>query len=263
MTAGLLGLSAAKCPGNMLATVVRPVRQRRGFSNQRYSSAVYFERFTELFSTRGAVVPLDEALALICHFFDDSVEPQAVLTGLDELASTITAASAVELMADLFGPGGFTGNSFEYDDPNNSLMHQVIARRLGIPITLCALAIEVGRRVDIDIVGVGMPGHFLCRTASQQDLMFFDPFHSPEPLSAEQCKKLYKHLTQIDNWSAEFLEPSSSRLMVIRVLSNLKSIYRRRSDLANLRWVMRLRSVIPEIATAETVEFAQLMRRSN
>jgi hypothetical protein len=74
---------------------------------------------------------------------------------------------------------------------------------------------------------------------------------------------LYENLTQIDNWSAEFLEPSSSRLMVIRVLSNLKSIYRRRSDVANLRWVMRLRSVIPEIAAVESVEFAQLMRRSN
>ena len=224
---------------------------------------MHFERFTELFGNRGAVVPLDEALALICHFADEEGDPKAVIADLDQMASTITATNAVELMAELFGPSGFTGNSFEYDDPNNSLIHQVVARRLGIPITLCALAIEVGRRIDIDIVGIGMPGHFLCRTASQPDLKFFDPFHSPRPLSAEQCKMLYENLTQIDNWSAEFLEPSSSRLMVIRVLSNLKSIYRRRSDVANLRWVMRLRSVIPEIAAVESVEFAQLMRRSN
>jgi regulator of sirC expression with transglutaminase-like and TPR domain len=230
---------------------------------QGYSSAVHFERFTELFSIRGAVVPLDEALALICHFADDSVDPQAVISELDQLASTMSATSAIELMAELFGPSGFTGNSVEYDDPHNSLLQHVIARRLGIPITLCALAIEVGRRIDIDIVGIGMPGHFLCRTASPSDPAFFDPFHSPRPLSAEHCKMLYENLTQIDNWSAEFLEPSSSRLMVIRVLSNLKSIYRRRSDFANLRWVMRLRSVIPEIAAGETVEFAQLMRGSN
>lgn len=234
-----------------------------GVGVQVYSSAVHFERFTELFSIRGAVVPLDEALALICHFADEDVEPHAVVAELDQLASTMSATSAVELMEELFGPSGFTGNSFEYDDPNNSFIHQVISRRLGIPITLCALAIEVGRRLDIDLVGIGMPGHFLCRTASHSDLKFFDPFHSPRPLSAEQCKLLYTSLTQIDNWSAEFLEPSSSRLMVIRVLSNLKSIYRRRSDVANLRWVMRLRSVIPEVAAAESVEFAQLMRRSN
>lgn len=234
-----------------------------GLGNKGYSSAVHFERFTELFSIRGSVVPLDEVLALICHFADEDIEPQQVITQLDQLASTVNSTNAVDLMAELFGPSGFTGNSFEYDDPNNSLMHQVIARRLGIPITLCALAIEVGRRIGTDLVGIGMPGHFLCRTASQIDLKFFDPFHSPRPLSAEQCKMLYENLTQIDNWSAEFLEPSSSRLMVIRVLSNLKSIYRRRSDVANLRWVMRLRSVIPEIAAGESVEFAQLMRGSN
>jgi len=234
-----------------------------GITFKGYSSAVHFERFTELFRIRGAVVPLDEALALICHFADEDVDPHMVIAELDQLASTMNATNAVDLIAELFGPSGFTGNSFEYDDPSNSLMHQVITRRLGIPITLCALAIEVGRRVEIDIVGIGMPGHFLCRTASQAEHQFFDPFHSPRPLSAQQCKMLYENLTQIDNWSAEFLEPSSSRLMVIRVLSNLKSIYRRRSDSSNLRWVMRLRSVIPEIAASETVEFAQLMRGSN
>ena len=224
---------------------------------------MHFERFTELFSTRGEIVPLDEALALIGHFADPTLDPQMALGELDRLASTISATNAIDLMAELFGPSGFTGNSVEYDDPNNSLLHHVLARRLGIPITLCAVAIEVGRRVDIDMVGIGMPGHFLCRTVAQQEVAFFDPFHSPRPLSAEQCKSLYENLTQIDNWSAEFLEPSSSRLMVIRVLSNLKSIYRRRSDIANLRWVMRLRSVIPEIAAIESVEFAQLVRRSN
>jgi regulator of sirC expression with transglutaminase-like and TPR domain len=224
---------------------------------------VHFERFAELFSTRGEIVPLDEALALIGHFADPAIDPNMVLGELDRLASTISATTAVDLMAELFGPSGFTGNSVEYDDPNNSLLQQVIARRLGIPITLCAVAIEVGRRVDIDLVGVGMPGHFLCRTAAHRDLKFFDPFHSPQPLTGEQCRSLYENLTQMDNWSAEFLEPSSSRLMVIRVLSNLKSIYRRRSDVANLRWVMRLRSVIPEISASESVEFAQLVRRSN
>lgn len=224
---------------------------------------MHFERFTELFSTRGEIVPLDEALALIGHFADPSIDPHMVLGELDRLASTITSTNAVDLMSELFGPSGFTGNSVEYDDPNNSLLQHVLARRLGIPITLCAVAIEVGRRVDIDIVGVGMPGHFLCRTASQSELSFFDPFHSSSPLTADQCKRLYENLTQMENWSAEFLEPSSARLMVIRVLSNLKSIYRRRSDIANLRWVMRLRSVIPEIAATESAEFAQLVRRSN
>jgi regulator of sirC expression with transglutaminase-like and TPR domain len=224
---------------------------------------VHEERFRELFQTRGGPVPLDEALAIICWSANSEVDPPSVLNRLDELAKQVTATTAEALMAELFGSSGFVGNSIEYDDPANSLLNQVMSRKLGIPITLCAIAIEVGRRVGIPIIGVGMPGHFLCRSGEGSGITFFDPFHSPRPLSAQECRTLYESLTQLDNWSAEFLEPSDARIMVIRTLSNLKSIYRRRGDMANLRWVMRLRTHIPEIAAVESIEFAKLLRRSN
>ena len=224
---------------------------------------VHEERFRELFQTRGGPVPLDEALAIICWSANSEVDPPSVLDRLDELAQQVTATTAEALMAELFGSSGFVGNSIEYDDPANSLLNQVMSRKLGIPITLCAIAIEVGRRVGIPIIGVGMPGHFLCRSGEGSGITFFDPFHSPRPLSAQECRTLYESLTQLDTLSAEFLEPSDARIMVIRTLSNLKSIYRRRGDMANLRWVMRLRTHIPEIAAVESTEFAKLLRRSN
>ena len=224
---------------------------------------VHEERFRELFQTRGGPVPLDAALAIICWSANSEVDPQSVLDRLDELAKQVTATTVEVLMVELFGPSGFVGNSIEYDDPANSLLNQVMTRKLGIPITLSAIAIEVGRRVGIPIIGVGMPGHFLCRSGEGSGITFFDPFHSPRPLSAQECRTLYESLTQLDNWSSEFLEPSDARIMVIRTLSNLKSIYRRRCDMANLRWVMRLRTHIPEIAAVESNEFAKLLRRSN
>ena len=224
---------------------------------------VHEERFRELFQTRGGPVPLDAALAIICWSANSEVDPQSVLDRLDELAKQVTATTVEVLMVELFGPSGFVGNSIEYDDPANSLLNQVMSRKLGIPITLSAIAIEVGRRVGIPIIGVGMPGHFLCRSGEGSGVTFFDPFHSPRPLSAQECRTLYESLTQLDNWSSEFLEPSDARIMVIRTLSNLKSIYRRRGDMANLRWVMRLRTHIPEIAAVESNEFAKLLRRSN
>lgn len=224
---------------------------------------VHEERFRELFQTRGGPVALDEALAIICWSANSEVHPQSVLDRLDELADEVTATTAVELMVELFGPSGFVGNSIEYDDPANSMLNLVMSRKLGIPITLSAIAIEVGRRVGIPIIGVGMPGHFLCRSGEGADILYFDPFHSSSSLSAQECKALYETLTQLDNWSAEFLEPSDARIMVIRTLSNLKSIYRRRGDMANLRWVMRLRTLIPEIAAVESTEFAKLLRQTN
>lgn len=224
---------------------------------------VHEERFREMFQIRGGPVPLDEALAILCWSANSAVDPASILNQLDELAQQVSATTAEALMADLFGPSGFVGNSVEYDDPFNSLLNHVMSRKLGIPITLSAIAIEVGRRVGIPIIGVGMPGHFLCRSGDGTGIMYFDPFHSPRPLSAQACRTLYESLTQLDNWSAEFLEPSDARIMVIRTLGNLKSIYRRRGDMANLRWVMRMRTHIPEISAVESTEFAKLLRRSN
>lgn len=245
-----------------MATVVRNATAEVRATAKRYSSGVHFDRFAELVGTRGSVVPLDETLAIICHFADPSINPSLVVSDLDQLAERTTAATATELISELFGPSGFTGNTVSYDDPSNSYLHLVLTRKLGIPITLCAVAMEIGRRIGVDIVGIGMPGHFLCRS-TDGDRHFFDPFHSPSPLTAQDCRRLYENLTQLDNWSPEFLEPTDARMMVIRVLGNLKSIFRRRSDIANLRWVMRLRSAVPEISSAESIEFAQLVRHSN
>ncbi|NIR42094.1 MAG: hypothetical protein GWN79_28705, partial [Actinobacteria bacterium] len=61
----------------------------------------------------------------------------------------------------LFVSEGFAGDHADYHDPRNSFLDQVLARRIGMPITLCALLLEVGRRLDIALDGVGMPGHFL------------------------------------------------------------------------------------------------------
>ena len=245
-----------------MVTVVRIATREVRPRVKSYSFGVHFDRFVELVGTRGAGVPLDEALAIICHFADPAVQPSQVLSELDRIAENMASSSAKDAMTELFGPSGFTGNSINYDDPANSYLHLVISRKLGIPITLCAVAMEVCRRIGVDLVGIGMPGHFLCRSMDG-DRSFFDPFHSAQPLTAEQCRLLYENLTRLDNWSAEFLEPTDSRMMVIRVLGNLKSIFRRRSDITNLRWVMRLRSAIPELAANESIEFAQLVRHSN
>jgi regulator of sirC expression with transglutaminase-like and TPR domain len=93
--------------------------------------------------------------------------------------------------------------------------------------------------------------------------MYFDPFHGNGPLSSDECQLLYEGLTGLGNWSSEFLRPVSNRLTIIRILANLKSIFRRRGDVDGIRWVMRMRLSIPEIASVESAEFARLVRGSN
>lgn len=222
-------------------------------------------QFEMLMKPDNADVPLDMALSLIAATADDSLAVNNLMGRFDDLAASIQCATPQHLMNSLFGSGKFTGNTVEYDDPTNSLINHVFDRRLGIPITLGVVAMEIGSRVGVPITGIGMPGHFLCATAvtRRDPIVYFDPFHGPGPLSAADCQMLYRRLTSLDNWCDEFLMPTPSRQLVLRILNNLKAIYLRRNDVANIRWVMRLRTVIPELAATEQRQFARLVRSSN
>ena len=225
------------------------------------------EQFRKLMKPRDTEVALDLAVSLMAAAASQNIEASKVMSRFDDLAASVHCATPQELIDSLFGPGRFTGNTVEYDDPRNSLIDQVLERQLGIPITLSVLAIEIGSRVGIEFVGVGMPGHFLC--APNQELafgqlsVFYDPFHGSVPICGAECRALYQRLTSLENWSDEFLRPISSRQIVIRILNNLKSIYLRRQDPGGIRTVMRLRTAIPELAEGENKVFAKLVRSTN
>ncbi len=211
-------------------------------------------RFSELLSMDEDGFPLDQACLLIAAHARPDIDIAALLGQLDQLAADFSGGGRDELMARLFGPGRFTGNTVEYYGADNSLLDQVITRRLGIPISLAVVAIEVGRRVGIPLVGVGMPGHFLVRP-THDDAVFYDPFHGPEQLDAEGCRRLYQAAAGPGaRFSPTYLEPVSRQAIVVRILTNLKVVYQRQSDLAALAWVMRLRAAIPGIGEVERNE---------
>ena len=130
----------------------------------------------------------------------------------------------------LFDEVGFQGNLDDYYDPRNSFLNEVLRRRLGIPITLSLVCIEVGKRLDIPLLGVSMPGHFLLKHQQEEDL-FIDPFHKGILLSEEECAQRLQQVTQANiPWDSRYLAPVSNRDFVARILRNLKNIYLQRRD---------------------------------
>lgn len=213
---------------------------------------------------RNSEVPLGEVLAIIGELAEPNVDAATTRHALDDLANRTAAATAAELMVELFGPGRLAGNATAYDDPKNSFLYRVVERQLGIPISLSAVALEVAHRLGIPLVGIGVPGHFVVAAPTGDgSRTYFDPFHGGARHDANSVRGLYEGLTNLTNWRDDFLTPTPARHMVIRVLNNLKSIYVRRAEPANVRWVMHLRSLIPEIGPSETQQFARLMRHSN
>lgn len=140
----------------------------------------------------------------------------------EDPAHTIASINAV-----LFHQEGFAGNQSEFYDPRNSYLNEVIDRKLGIPISLSVLYMEVAQRVGLPVFGVGLPGHFLLKHYDLNgNQIFIDPYIAGRLLSPSECQ------TRLDEvyggqmpLQPEFLNSVSRRQILTRMLNNLRSIY--------------------------------------
>ena len=159
-------------------------------------------------------------------------------------------ARANALSEYLFDEVGFRGNREDYYDPRNSFLNEVLSRRLGIPITLSLVYIEVGKRLAMPLVGVGMPGHFLVRFSPGQEDLMIDPFHRGILLSEQECaQRLQEVAGAAVPWDQSYLAPVSNRELIERILRNLRGVYVRRHDqpraLRTTEWLLALQSQSP------------------
>jgi len=207
-------------------------------------------------------LPLDRAVALIAGIAIESVSPSEILKKFDEIAAACDSNSVLGVMKFLFGPGKFAGNTVNFQDPANSLFDSVLSRKLGIPISLSVLAIEVAKRKDFELLPIGMPGNFLVQSSTDDD-QYFDPFRGPDPLSSQACVDLFLNLNPQALWSDSYLQPVTNRAVIIRMLTNLKMFYIQTNNTVGLRWVMRLRLMFQEVANLEKDQWARLMRSTN
>jgi len=131
----------------------------------------------------------------------------------------------------LFRQHGFDGNRDDYYDPRNSFLSEVLDRKIGIPITLCVLYMEVARRISVPVEGIGFPGHFLVKCSAGEEAIFIDPFHRGEVKITEDLgqmlEKLYGRKVAL---RPQFLEAAGKKQILKRMLVNLKAIYLRNNS---------------------------------
>jgi regulator of sirC expression with transglutaminase-like and TPR domain len=189
--------------------------------------------FDALVRTPEEHIDLARTALLIARVEVPDLEPDPWLARLDDLAERSGARRAgdadsalTRLRQFLFDEEGFRGNAEDYFDPLNSCLDQVIDRRLGIPITLSLLTMEVGRRAGLDIEGVGLPGHFIVRANLGARRVLFDPFHGGRILSeADAADVVTQAMGQPVPLTDAHFAPVTKLQILTRMLANLKSIY--------------------------------------
>lgn len=132
------------------------------------------------------------------------------------------------LRAFLFEELGFRGDRTDYFSPSNSLLHEVLKRRLGIPLTLSIIFMELGWRVGIPFEGVGFPGHFLVRLTGEPGDLLLDPYRRGMSVYEEDCRKMLLDTTGGKlRFEQRLLASVGKREMIVRLLNNLKGAYLR------------------------------------
>jgi regulator of sirC expression with transglutaminase-like and TPR domain len=217
-------------------------------------------RFAALINSAAGDQHLDLMCALIAAAIDHSVDVGSMLVDLDKLADACPA-SFDGIMDTLFASGLFEGDSENYNDPRNSLLHEVLARHLGMPITLSVVAMEVGKRLGVPIVGVGLPGHFVIRDKASGT--FADPFGSG--VRYDEAGIVASWRRRIDDDMAfrrSMLTATPARDIALRILNNLKRSLLIRDQPVLLARLAPLRVAFAELA-GEGAEHRQWMRHFN
>lgn len=153
---------------------------------------------------------------------------------LEDMASQVQGDTHLSLRRVISIANGYGGNTESYDDPDNSFLNRVLETRMGLPITLSLIWIEVGRRSNIEVLGVGLPGHFLVYAGGQ----LVDPFHGGEAIGADEAAALVAtNLGGPKRLDPSWLEPIDTTSLITRMVRNLEALYTQREDEENLVWV--------------------------
>ncbi len=229
-------------------------------------------RFAETVRHPEPELPLDVASLLLGEWDYGELDIKRYTRALDAMAADAAIArdelhdrsfaGARAVTRVLFVERGFKGNADDYYDPRNSFLHEVIDRRVGIPITLSVLYMEIARRIGLHVTGVGFPGHFLIRAYDADRAVVIDPFNGGAVLGKEDLQALLTRVVGPDaKLESSLLAPVSKSQILTRMLVNLAGVYGKRGDLFRSLEVLERIHLLDAGNSKIEKELEQLRRR--
>jgi regulator of sirC expression with transglutaminase-like and TPR domain len=210
------------------------------------------DRFAEAISHPDEDIDLAKAALLLATQQYPDLDTEHYLARLDEIAKAVEQrgvrlAIPIQIISSLnkvmFLDLGFRGNAENYYDPRNSYLNDVLERRLGIPITLSVVYMEVARRIGFKLHGVALPGHFIVKYCAGSAEVFIDPFNAGKIMDEQGCVDLLARMSGARvQCRPEYLVAATNKQILTRMLANLVKTYVDRSDhgraLAAVEWIL-------------------------
>jgi regulator of sirC expression with transglutaminase-like and TPR domain len=217
------------------------------------------ERFLSLLRNDDVELPLAQAAMLVAAETRAECEPGLALAQLDawrvELASRMAPEwnnlqRLVMLRKYMYDELGFHGDIENYANADNSRLDRVLTRRMGIPLTLAIVMLELGRACGMPLHGVGFPGHFLVRLAGESEDLLLDPFDHAKTVTVHDCHVMLRASSSGEMaFDESFIRNASAREMLWRLLQNLKLASLNNGDFPTaLACIERLLAMKPDAA---------------
>jgi len=199
----------------------------------------------DLLANRPSEIELDRAALEIARVEFPHLDAGRYIAELDRHAAIVAERAGdlsdgerfVEtLNRYLFSELGLRGNEEDYYNSHNSLLNCVLDTRLGIPITLSVIYMEIARRLAKPVFGIGLPGHFVIRYDDGDYATYIDPFRGGVLMDVAGCCEV----SQVQALEPDMLEPVDRRSVAMRIINNLRSVYFSRRQSAHALAVLDL-----------------------
>jgi regulator of sirC expression with transglutaminase-like and TPR domain len=180
---------------------------------------------------------LETGSTLLARFGSPDLRTETCKQQLDELADRVRLRLPVRTPSDstirllnhfLFYEEGFSGNTGDYYNADNSFINCVLDMRCGIPISLSVVYLLIARRLQLPIVGIGMPVHFICKFDNGDNSFYIDPFNQGQVMTRADCVHFLRRCGYL--FKESYLAPASDRDILIRMVRNLIWVYTQNND---------------------------------
>ena len=209
------------------------------------------EELAELIVQDGQEIDLEAGTFLLARYAYPSLDVMVYERQLNDMArelrgqigSRVSGEETVKaLNRYLFTEQGFKGNTKNYYELDNSYLNRVIDRRTGIPISLSAVYLLIGKRLGLPVHGIGIPGHFLVKYESEKYKIFIDCFNGGALLTEKNCARF---LTEAGyGFEERYLQKSSTRAILTRMIKNLLAIYSKLDEPLKKARLMRFMEIL-------------------
>lgn len=207
-----------------------------------------FQRHLHTPNVEAEVLALDIARignpGLDAAYYLNLLDRLALYTQTRRVLGARGRAAAEHFLAVITDDLGFRGNREDYYDPANSLLDQVLERRVGLPIMLCLVCMAIGRRLGLRVDGLGFPHHFMARYSDPEGAWLLDPFNSAVLEVDEAAAHLSRLIGRPIQLAPSFFQPVSAVELTARILNNLRAAYMTHPNAERLLLVLEYQSVL-------------------